>query len=193
MFEIKTLLQLPSFKPTGPLCFENPDEQFISIDNELKLRDYFNHPKFTPKHIQMLITIRYQNKIVVGEHCPSGLDLWNDFVQAIKVFLEEGSVELNYGIDPILMKMSTINNTFLTFELIDDWESNEVYTKATLPKKEFLYALLDGAIHFWTTLHIYQVFKKRAYRISTPKDYPQMKLNEIHRLKEQVKTLLDKD
>jgi hypothetical protein len=137
----------------------------------------------------MLITIRCQNKIVIGEHCPSGLDLWNDYVQAIKIFLEEGNVELNYGIEPILMKMNTINNTFLNFELIDEWEPNEVYTKAALPKKDFLEALIDGVIHFWTTLHIYQVFEKRAYRKSTPKDYPQLKLNEIDSLKKQVKNL----
>ncbi|WP_088044665.1 hypothetical protein [Bacillus sp. EAC] len=191
MFEIKTFLELHSYDYTDPYYFNNPEAKYIYLDDSLVIREYFDHRKFTPEHIQMLITIKYKNKIVVGIDAPSGLDLWEDYMVAIEQYLNKKKAELMYGIDPIRLKFKSVDNKKVQFSILDESEPVEVYAKATLPVKEFFESLLDGAEQFWNTLKDNEVFEQKEIRESTPKNYPELRIEEIEKLREKIKTLLN--
>ncbi|TDL78543.1 hypothetical protein [Peribacillus frigoritolerans] len=192
MFEIKTFLGSHSYDNTDPFYSKNPEAKYVSLDDSLKLREYIDHRKFTPEHIQMLITIKYKNQIVVGIDAPSGLDLWEaSYMVAMDHYLEEKKVEIMYGIDPILMKLNSIDSNLLEFTIMDEWKAVEVYATAVLPEKEFLVAILDGAEHFWKTLIDYKVFEEKEIRETTPKEYPKLMIEEIEKLREKIKALLN--
>jgi hypothetical protein len=55
MFKISTFL----------VEFCSGDERHISLDDSLKLREVFEHQKFTPEYIQLHIMIQYNGQIVV--------------------------------------------------------------------------------------------------------------------------------
>lgn len=167
------------------------EESYISLDDSFKLREIFEHRKFTPEHIQMHIKIQYNDQIVVGNDIPSGLDLWTDYIVGIEQYLDGESVEKPYGIDPYLMKLLSINSSLLEFSIVGDWEPVEVFAQAILPKREFLEAILDGATHFWTTLNDFKVFKEKNTKNTTPKEYPKLIFEEIEELRKKVKTLLN--
>ncbi|CAH0316358.1 hypothetical protein SRABI96_05236 [Peribacillus sp. Bi96] len=185
MFEIKTYLELFSYDHT------DLEASYISIDDSLKLREIIDHRKFTPEHIQMLITISYNNQIVVGIDVPSGLDLWSNYTVAIERYLGGENVEMLYGVDPYLMKLVSVNNNLLEFSIVGDWEPVEVFAQAVLPEKEFLESILDGAAHFWKTLIDYKVFEGKEIKKTTSKEEPKLMIEEIEKLREKVKTLFN--
>jgi len=180
MFKISTFL----------VEFCHGDERHISLDDSLKLREVFEHRKFTPEYIQLHVMIQYNDQIVVGNDIPSGLDLWEQtYIPAIEGYLNERKVEIMYGIDPITLKIGSIGNNLLEFLIIGDWEPKETYANAILPQKEFCKALLDEAEQFWKVLREFKVFEEKEIRESTPSDYPVQIIEEIKELRERVKLL----
>ncbi|MGG3450578.1 hypothetical protein [Domibacillus aminovorans] len=190
MFEIKTFLQVHGFNPTDEDFLKNYRPQHISLDDSSQVKEYFDHRKFTPEYINMLITIKYKNKIVIGIDCSSGLDLWEQtYMPAVECYLDEQKVAIMYGSDPITMKIDSLDNMLLNFLIIDDWEPRETRVKAILPQKEFLEVLLDGAEQFWKVLLDYKVFEEKAMRGSTPRDYSVQMIEKVKELRERVKLL----
>ncbi|MFD9627454.1 hypothetical protein [Peribacillus muralis] len=181
MFKISTLL----------VKITEGEESYVSLDDYLKLREIFDHRKFTPEHIQMRITIKYNNQIVVGVNVPSGLNLWSDYMVAIEQYLEGENVERLYGIDLYLMKLVSINNNLLEFSIVGDWEPVKVFAQTVLPEKEFLESILDGAEHFWKTLFDYKVFEEKEIRKTASKEEPKLMIEEIEKLREKVKILFN--
>jgi hypothetical protein len=180
MFKISTFL----------VEFCNGAERHISLDDFLKLREIFEHRKFTPEYIQMHIMIQYDDQIVVGNDIPSGLDLWEQtYIHAVEGYLDERKVEIMYGIDPYIMKLISITSNLLEFSIEGEREPVEVFAQAVLPEREFLDAILDGAEQFWKVLLEFKVFEEKKLRESTPSDYPVQKIEEINALRERVKLL----
>ena len=180
MFKISTFL----------VEFCNGAERHTSLDDFLKLREIFEHRKFTPEYIQMHIMIQYNDQIVVGKNIPSGLDLWKQtYISAVKGYLDERKVEIMYGIEPITLKIDSIDNNLLDFQIIGDWEPKVTYAKVILPQKAFLEALLNEAEQFWKVLLECKVFEGKAKRESTPSDYPVQMIEEVKQLRERVKLL----
>ena len=180
MFKISTFL----------VEFCNGAERHTSLDDFLKLREIFEHRKFTPEYIQMHIMIQYNDQIVVGNDIPSGLDLWEQtYIHAVEGYLDERKVEIMYGIDPYILKLIQINSNLLVFSIEGEWKPVEVVTQAVLPEREFLDAILDGAEQFWKVLLEFKVFEEKKLRESTPSDYPVQKIEEINALRERVKLL----
>ena len=180
MFKISTFL----------VEFCNGEERYISLDDSLKLREVFEHRKFTPEYIQLHVMIQYNDQIVVGNDIPSGLDLWEQtYISAVEGYLDERKVEIMYGIEPIRLKIDSIDNNLLDFQIIGEWEPKVTFAKAILPQKEFLEALLDEAEKFWNVLLECKVFEGKAKRESTPSDYPVQLIEEVKQLRERVKLL----
>ena len=180
MFKINTFL----------VKFCNGEERYISLDDSFKLREVFEHRKFTPEYIQLHITIQYNDQIVVGNDIPSGLDLWRTtYITAVESYLDEQKVEIMYGINPITLKIDSIDNNLLDFQIIGEWKPNVTLAKAFLPQKEFLKALLDEAEQFWNVLLEYKVFEGKAKRETTPSNYPVQMIKEVKQLRDRVKLL----
>lgn len=174
MFEIKTHLELVSYDYTASNFIRNPRERYIDIDNVPKIRDVIEHRKFTPEFIKQLITITFNNKVVVGFNVPSGLDLWKgSYIPALEDYFREGKSIVMYGIEPVILQLETINDEEVSFSIFGEWEPKEVFANAILPEKQFLEALLDGACHFWQMLIEYKVFEEGRLQENTPRDYPQ--------------------
>ncbi|MCM3789398.1 hypothetical protein M3221_13410 [Domibacillus indicus] len=190
MFEIKTFLEKHGYDHTDSYFFEHPRERYIGLDESSKLKEYFDHRDFTPEYIQMLVTIQYKEKVLMGIDKLNGLDLWEQtYLDAIKQYIENRDAESMYGIDPVTLKLTSLDNTLLQFLIIDDWEPRQVHTEAVLPEKEFLEALLTEAEHFWEVLLEYKVFEGKNKREDTPSDYPAQMIKEIKKLREKVKQL----
>ena len=146
IFEVKTFLDVYNYNPTNEDFLCNERSRFISLEDSSQLNEIFNCRKFTPEHIDMIITIKYKKYILIGIDGPSGLDLWKDtYTTAVESFLEQNRAEIMYGIDPITLKIDSKENDLLSFVISGDWEPKEFFAKAVVPKKEFLVPLLDGA------------------------------------------------
>ncbi|KAA0548496.1 hypothetical protein FZW96_07955 [Bacillus sp. BGMRC 2118] len=179
MFEIKTYIQ-SRFDVTHK-------ERYISLEDEQKIREFIGQPKFTPEHIKMLITIKYNDEVVLGIDGPSGLDLWSDtYMAAIEGYLSKGEVEILYGIDPVVMILKPVDSTYVEFIIKDEWQPSEIYAKAKLPRRQFFEALLDGAEQFWKTLICHKVFEEKELRETTPRDYPDVMIRKTNGLREQL-------
>ncbi|MFS0762292.1 hypothetical protein ABC374_02405 [Peribacillus sp. 1P06PB] len=165
------------------------EESYISLDDSLRLREVFDHHKFTPEHIQMHIMIQFNNQIVIGNDIPSGLNLWDDYIVGIEKFLNGENVEIPYGIDPYLMKLISINSNSLELSIVGDWEPVKVFAQDILPKRELFTAILDGAEHFWNTLIDYKVFEEKEIKDTASREYPKLMIKEIEKLSAKVKTL----
>jgi len=189
MFEIKTFFELHSYEYTDPYYVNNPEAKYIPLEDASELKGYFDHRKFTPEHIQMLITIKYQNIDVVGIGAPSGLDLWNDYLTAIEEYLDEDNVSVIFATDPILLKFESKDDKKLEFSIQDEWEPVKVYAQALLPEEDFFDALLTGAEQFWNTLKNYRVFEEKEIRESTPKNIPDLRIEQIQVMRKKIKTL----
>lgn len=186
MFEIKTFLEKYSNKTN----MGNTREAYVGLDESSNLKDYFAFEKFTPEYIQILVTIQYKEKLLIGIDGLNGLDLWEQtYSTAIKQYVENRNAETMYGIDPTLLKLHSLGNGLLRFIIIDEWEPNYVYVDAVLPEKEFLEALLIEAEHFWQVLLDYKVFEEKKMREDTPSDYPAQMIKEVKKLREKVKLL----
>lgn len=190
MFEIKTFLEKHDYDRTDLYFFEHPRERYIGLDEPSKLQEYFGHKDFTPEYIQMLVTIQYKEKVLMGIDKLNGLDLWEEtYLAATKQYVENRSAETMYGIDPVTLKLNALDNRLLQFLIIDDWEPRQVHAEAVLPEKEFLEALLTEAEHFWEVLLENKVFEGKHKREDTPSDYPVQMIKEITKLIEKVKQL----
>ncbi|WP_078410711.1 hypothetical protein [Priestia abyssalis] len=162
------------------------------MDDSSKFREYIEHSNFTPKHIQMLITIKYKNEIVVGIDGPSGLDLWEQsYMALVESYLNQEKVNVMYGIEPIVMRIKSLDNHLFEFSITDEWKPIEVYAKAVLPKKEFFEAILDGAERFWNTLNNYKVFEKMDIKEKASIEYPVLMTEKVEKLREKIKILLN--
>ncbi|WNS79230.1 hypothetical protein RRU94_16880 [Domibacillus sp. DTU_2020_1001157_1_SI_ALB_TIR_016] len=187
MFKIKTFLEKHSYERANLSSIGNTREDYIGLEESSKLKDYFIYKDFTPEYIQMLVTIQYKDKIVVGIDGLNGLDLWEQtYLTAIKQYLKARNAETMYGIDPVTLKLQSIDNTFLHFIIKSDWEPKDVYAEGVLPEKEFLEALLMEAEHFWQVLLEYKVFEGENKREDSPIDYPAQMIKEVKKLRKKL-------
>ncbi|OAH59153.1 MULTISPECIES: hypothetical protein [Bacillaceae] len=190
MFEIKTFLEKHSYERPQLDSFEYTREHYIGLDESSKLKDYFAYRKFTPEYIQIHVTIKYKNKTLVGIDGVNGLDLWEQtYLDAIAQYVEKRNAETMYGIDPITLKLTALDNKLLHFLIIDEWEPKYIHAEAVLPEKEFLEALLTAAEHFWQVLLDYKVFEEKKMRETTSSDYPVQMIKQLKKLREKVKLL----
>ncbi|WP_430510827.1 hypothetical protein [Gottfriedia solisilvae] len=188
MFKINTYLERESFDHSNPYFLQNPKEKFIDIEDSLNISEIIDHKNFTPEHTQELITIKYNNQFIIGFDVPSGLSLWEDtFLPAIAGYLQNGNIEILYGIDPIMLKFEPVNDNQILFMIYDELEPKEIYVNVILPQKEFIESLLDSASHYWGKLSEYKIYEEKEIRESTPRDYPKQMLNTIEELRKKIK------
>ena len=188
MFEINTYLERESFDYSDPYFLQNPKEKYIDVEDSLNIREIIDHKKFTPEHIQELITIKYKKHFIVDFDVPSGLSLWADtIIPAIKGYLQDGNIEILYGIDPIMLRFESVNDNQILFSIYDEFEPKRIYVKEILPQKEFIESLLDSASHYWGKLNEYKIYEEKEIKESTPRDYPKKMLNTIEELRKKIK------
>ncbi|WP_046179323.1 hypothetical protein [Domibacillus tundrae] len=149
MFEIKTFLEKHSYERPNLNSLEYTRAHYIGLEELSKLKDYFAYRKFTPEYIQVHVTIQYKNKVLVGIDAVNGLDLWEQtYLDAIEQYVEMRNAETMYGIDPVILKLTALDNNLLHFLIIDEWKTKHIHAEAVLPEKEFLEALITEAEHF---------------------------------------------
>ncbi|WP_391557903.1 hypothetical protein [Robertmurraya sp.] len=187
MFEIKTYLELESYDYSDPYYMENPSAKYIEIDDLSNIRKIVDHRKFTPEHIQQLITIKYNEMVVVGFEVPSGLSLWEStFIHAIEDYLHVGKVEMMYSIDLEILTLESINNNQMKFSIFHEWDSELVYASAILPEKEFIESMLTEANHYFQKLIDYKIFEEKRLDENTPRDYPQQMIKIVEELRRKI-------
>ncbi|QPC45853.1 hypothetical protein [Mangrovibacillus cuniculi] len=188
MFKIKTYLEKLYYDYGNPYIMDNPKERYIDIDDSLKISEIIDHRKFTADCIQEFISIEYNNKSIVNFDVPSGLSLWEDtYLPAIEGYIQNGKVEIMYGIDPILLSLEESNNNEMLLSIYDEWKPNDIYVEEFLPQNEFIESLLDNASHYYEKLMEYKITEDRELRHSSSKDYPVEMLNTILELRKQIK------
>ncbi|MET1029649.1 hypothetical protein [Domibacillus tundrae] len=75
--------------------------------------------------------------------------MWEQtYLDAIEQYVEMRNAETMYGIDPVILKLTALDNNLLHFLIIDEWEPKHIHAEAVLPEKEFLEALITEAEHF---------------------------------------------
>lgn len=188
MFTIQTYLQLPY---TNIYEAKNPKAKYVHIEDAFRLQEVFGHPKFTPDHMQMLITIQYNGQTIVGFDTPSAPDSWGDYLVVIEQFLRDREAQTAYGFDSMFIKMKSVNIDFLEFMIRGEWDTSAIFAQATLPTKDFLQALLNTVESFWRVLYAYKVFEEKLMRSTTPKDLPLKMLRKIEQMQSTVMTMTD--
>lgn len=190
MFNIKTFFEKHTHELASLNSLEYTRERYIGLKESSQLRDYFAHRKFTPEYMQLLVTVEYRGKVLIGTDGLNGLDLWEQtYFDAIEQYVETGYAETMYGVDPVILKLQAGYDRQLHFLITSDGEPEYIYVDTMLPEKEFLKALLTEAEHFWQVLQDYKVFEQKKMREDTPSDYAVQMIKKTKKLKDIV-TLL---
>lgn len=161
-FKIKCYIEHPSYNPTKPLFLENPELQYIDINNEREIIEkVISHKNFDTVYIQMTITITANDSCLLGFEFDSGLSIWSDYICAIEELIQEGKVNQFYGIDSFRLEMELLDKDNLFICMYHEWQPSKKYIEEILPAKEFLYALVLEIKNFLYKLKNYGALDRK--------------------------------
>lgn len=174
---------------TSELIEEHFEKCFIPINNENMLREYSSQDFIDPWSSELAIIISENDKQIVGFRFFE-FQIWGNYISLVKKCLEKEHCNLLFGRGPLFLRCKNIQNEFVQFQIhYDDEGKDEIFVDHTFNKKEFFDSLLDGAIHYLTTLKRNGIVVSPNRRDSLNENDMNEILEEIHQLKTQVSKL----
>jgi hypothetical protein len=164
------------------LADHNTNTRFVHIDDTENLKTYvLQNRKFTPEYFNMIITMKINDKQIIGLDGPSGLNIWLDYLDLMEEFLKHKTVRKMYGIEPVQIEFRAIDDNLLFFSIYDEFDPDDVFVKTEVPTKYFLPFLLEEIESFLVKLTYQGDYDNSIY-----KDYFQYGLNKIKVLRDAV-------
>ncbi|WP_018665548.1 hypothetical protein [Heyndrickxia acidiproducens] len=150
MLKINTFIKKPNLEVSNlEEMIENPYKYFIRIDNETEIKNLSKEIDFD--YINGAITIQYYDRFIMDFSLWDLVDqLWSYFIKLVEEVLQTGYGTIFFPDQPVKVEMKTISNDMLLFSLAEG-----KIISVTLPKQEFLNALLNNAQMFFTKLTSY--------------------------------------
>lgn len=181
MIKMDCYIERTNYNPSD----HNNLTQFVHIDDSENLKTYVMHNrKFSPEYFNMIITMKIDDKQIIGLDGPSGLNVWLDYLDLMEEFFEHKTVKKMYGIEPVQMEFRALEDNRLFFSIYDELYPDDVFVKAEVPAKNFLLVLLEEIESF-----IFKLKNQGDYDDTIYKDYFQYGFNKINMLKNHVNQL----
>jgi hypothetical protein len=145
MFIVKSYVVKPDKIITDHSAVKNnPSDFFIEI---CEINDKIS-ASLDFDYLEGTIYIKYRKVILLDFiHCYFVADLWYSLLNLVENVIEKGEGVAYFPDQPSEIKLTRMTKDLVLYSLI----TNKTF-KTTLPKYDFLIALLDGAEYFFKTL-----------------------------------------
>lgn len=166
MIEIKILIERTGSQIERKFCVNdwlmhinlNPESRYVNVDDLSDMCELKNSNDFSGKHLQMLFLIKYNQEYVLGYDVPSGYNLWTDFLNAAEDFANYGRSKRSYGVDPLIMEMTSEGMKKLNFSIYYELDRSKKYMDVKLPSQEFMFTLASTLRDFFVKMiHEYKI------------------------------------
>ncbi|AHK48100.1 hypothetical protein AJ82_02855 [Bacillus velezensis TrigoCor1448] len=146
MFYIQSLILKPNKKIKDlSVLKKNVDDYFVPLNNTGELKNMKS--QLDPNYLSGAIILKYGEQELLDVTMWDLIDqLWAYFLNLIEEAIETGESETYFPDQPLLLKMKSISNDMLLFE-IDEKQ------KVLLPKLDFFETLLKNAKSFFETMN----------------------------------------
>ncbi|WIG47513.1 hypothetical protein QPL78_02930 [Bacillus halotolerans] len=170
MFYIQSLILRPNKKINDLLILKNNiDDYFVPLSNIEGLKNMKS--QLDPYYLSGAIILKYGEQDLLDVTMWDLVDqLWAYFLNLIEEAIETGKSETYFPDQPLLLKMKSISNDMLLFEI-------DQKQKVLLPKLVFLKLLLKNAKSFFETMN---------FVLEETCDY-EYELNKINELQTKIK------
>ncbi|OUQ86267.1 hypothetical protein B5G50_22075 [Brevibacillus brevis] len=128
------------------VILENIEHSFVDIRNELEVKQYFQTYK---KFFREAILIKFNDDIIF-DFTYYDLTLWSSFASLIEDFLATDSKTTEETVH--YQASISLENTDQDKVLFSVVKMNKIQLEIELPKYTFLRALVDGGLHYYTTM-----------------------------------------
>lgn len=172
MFYIQSLILRPNKKINDlSILKNNIDDYFIPLSNIEGLKNI--KPQLDSYYLSGAIILKYGEQDLLDVTMWDLVDqLWAYFLNLIEEAIETGKSETYFPDQPLLLKMKSISNDMLLFEISQQ-------QKVLLPKLDFFEALLKNAKSFFETMN---------FVLEETCDY-EYELNKIDELQTKIKCM----
>ncbi|MCY8413413.1 hypothetical protein P8846_05350 [Bacillus spizizenii] len=172
MFYIQSLILRPNKKINDlSIIKNNIDDYFIPLSNIEGLKNI--KPQLDSYYLSGAIILKYGEQDLLDVTMWDLVDqLWAYFLNLIEEAIETGKSETYFPDQPLLLKMKSISNDMLLFEISQQ-------QKVLLPKLDFFEALLKNAKSFFETMN---------FVLEETCDY-EYELNKIDELQTKIKCM----
>ncbi|MEC1407771.1 hypothetical protein [Bacillus halotolerans] len=172
MFYIQSLILRPNKKINDlSILKNNIDDYFIPLSNIEGLKNI--KPQLDSYYLSGAIILKYGEQDLLDVTMWDLVDqLWAYFLILIEEAIEKGKSETYFPDQPLLLKMKSISNDMLLFEI-------DQKQKVLLPKLDFFEAILKNAKSFFETMNF--VLEENC-------DY-EYELNKIDELQTKIKCI----
>ncbi|MGG4127369.1 hypothetical protein ABEW19_03805 [Paenibacillus illinoisensis] len=118
---------------------QQPEVQYADVNDRNQINRLMRSRKFGLDALQMAIHVFDDSGLpLIGYEVPSGLNIWHDYLNAIRKLMERGKVSVSYGIDPYLLEMEQYANGQLRFTIRLELVSHRILTQFTIHARTFL-------------------------------------------------------
>ncbi|TDU13621.1 hypothetical protein [Bacillus subtilis] len=148
MFYIESLILRPNKKINDlSILKNNIDDYFVPLSNIEGLKNI--KPQLDSYYLSGAIILKYGEQDLLDVTMWDLVDqLWAYFLNLIEEAIETGKSETYFPDQPLLLKMKSISNDMLLFEI-------DQKQKVLLPKLDFFESLLKNAKSFFETMNLF--------------------------------------
>lgn len=148
LFYVNTLICRPDKKITDlSILKSNQEEYFVDINNLNDLKNIEHTLDFD--YLEGAIIIKFNDQILMDVTTWDLVDdLWAYILDVIEKVLNTGFGETYFPDQPLRLSMRSLANDLLLFEL-----DTPIQVKATVPKRDFLLTLIEGAYYFFQKMN----------------------------------------
>ncbi|MFK0520598.1 hypothetical protein ACINKY_00180 [Paenibacillus illinoisensis] len=168
---------------------QQPEVQYADVNDRNQIDRLMRSSEFGLDALQMAIHVfDDRGQPLIGYEVPSGLNIWRDYLKAIRMLMEQGKVSVSYGIDPYLLEMEQYANGQISFAIRLELVPHRILTQFTMHARTFLLEILRSIEFLWIKmLREYPI--PSGLDISRPKDDGEELFIEIDALRKWVSEL----
>lgn len=165
---------------------QRPKVQYADVNDRNQVKRLMMSRKFGLDALQMAIhVVDDSGQPLIGYEVPSGLNIWRDYLTAIRKLMEQGKVSVSYGIDPYLLEMEQYANGQLRFTIRMELVPHHILTQFTIHARTFLLEILRSIEFLWFKM-LHEYHPPSGLDISRPKDDGKDLFIEINALRKWV-------
>ncbi|MBM6386653.1 MULTISPECIES: hypothetical protein [Paenibacillus] len=165
---------------------QRPEVQYADVNDRNQVERLMMSRKFGLDALQMSIHVfDDRGQPLIGYEVPSGLNIWHDYLKAIRMLMEQGKVSVSYGIDPLLLEMEQYANGQIRFAIRLELVPQHILTQFTIHARTFLLEILRSIEFLWIKM-LHEYHPPSVLDISRPKDDGKERFIEINALRKWV-------
>ncbi|WP_440117872.1 hypothetical protein [Paenibacillus sp. QZ-Y1] len=132
---------------------QRPEVRYADVNDRELVEQLMMSGKFGLDYLQMAIHVTDDSgQPLIGYEVPSGLNIWQDYLRAIRKLMEQGKACVSYGADPYLLEMEQLANGQLRCAIRLELVPQDILTQFITAEKAFLLELLRAVEFLWSKL-----------------------------------------